>query len=250
MMYVDVHCHLDDAKFEGKIESVIERARKAGVKAIINNGTNYASNQETLAICGKYEIVKAALGFYPLECKDMTDAQIDDDIGFIRKQKDRIIAIGEVGLDYHWDTSFVEKQKQLFSRIIELSEKIKKPLIIHTRKAEKDAFEMLQSSRIKKADFHCYGGSLKLAKKIFDAGYHFSIPPSIVRDKHFQDLAKTIPASHLMTETDAPYLGPEKNKLNEPAFAVDGAKKIAELKGSTQEDMMNELFMTYQRFFG
>lgn len=249
MKLADVHCHLDDKKLAGRTDEVVSAAKKAGVSVIINNGVNHESNMATLKLSSKYDVVKTALGLYPLEIKDMTDGQVESELDFIRKNKNKIVAIGEVGLDYYWGTSFVERQKLLFEKVIALSEEIRKPLMIHSRKAEKDCFEMIQSSGVKKVDFHCYGGNMKLAKQIIDAGYSFSIPPSIVRSKHFQELVKIVPLGQLMTETDSPYLSPFAGKVNEPAFVLESVKKIAQIKGITEEDAANNVFMNQQRFF-
>ncbi|MBN1156220.1 TatD family hydrolase [Candidatus Woesearchaeota archaeon] len=246
-MLVDVHSHLDDRQFDKDISEVIERAKKENVVAIINNGLNSSSNRRTLELSKRFPIVKPALGIYPTDGLKLSDEEIDAEIAFIRKQK--IIAVGEVGLDYHWDASQKERQKEIFRKMIALASDLDKPIIVHSRKAEEDAFEIIKETKIKKAVFHCYNGPFKIVDEMVRKGYYFSIPTNIVFSSHFQELVGRIPLSHILTETDAPYLGPRKGERNEPANIACSIKKIAEIKKMTEPDVMNNIFMNYQRVF-
>ncbi|PIO04921.1 TatD family deoxyribonuclease, partial [Candidatus Woesearchaeota archaeon CG08_land_8_20_14_0_20_43_7] len=174
---------------------------------------------------------------------------VDEEIRFIEKQKDQIIAIGEVGLDYNWIKDRCDEQKDTFSKIIRLAEKIKKPIIVHSRKAEIDILDMLESSRLKKVVLHCFCGRSSLVKRAVDDGYSFSIPANIVRDMHFQKIAAEIPTNQILTETDAPFLSPFRGKRNEPAFISESLKKISELRGLTVEETSNLIYLNYQRMF-
>jgi len=249
-MIVDIHAHMDYEAFEKDLDEVLKRAKQAGVSAIINNGTHPASNRKTLELAKKYPIIKAALGYYPLHAIEVSQEEFEEELKFIESQKENIIAIGEVGLDFHRDKNpdNFEKQKKCFQKIIELSEKIKKPLIVHSRGCEEIAFDMVKSSNAK-AVMHCFGGKSSLAKRIADEGYHFSIPCNVVRSKSFQKLVKSVNINQIFTETDAPYLSPVPETRNEPANIKESIKKIAELKGFTEEDTENNLFLNYQRFF-
>ncbi|MBW3003014.1 TatD family hydrolase [Candidatus Woesearchaeota archaeon] len=245
-MLVDVHCHLDHYK---EIEPVIERAINAGLKTIISNSTNLESCKKNLKLAKIYPIVKVALGLYPLDAiKEGAEA-----IDFIKKNIKKAIAIGEVGLDYHLpqfsDNKSIKIQKTVFQEFIKLAEKSKLPIIVHSRKAELDVIEMLESSRIKNIILHCFGGKLKLAKRIADNGWNFSIPASIVRSEHFQKIVEQTHISQLLSETDAPYQSPVSGKTNEPASIIQGVKKIADIKKITLEDCKNNLFMNFQRIF-
>jgi len=249
-MIVDIHAHMDYEAFEKDLEEVLKRAKEAGVSAIINNGTHPESNRKTLELAKKYSIIKAALGYYPLHAIEVSQEEFEEELKFIESQKENIIAIGEVGLDFHWDKKLenFEKQKKCFQKIIELSERTKKPLIVHSRGCEETAFDMLKSSNAK-AVMHCFGGKTALAKRIADEGYYFSIPCNVVRSKSFQKLLKAININQLFTETDAPYLSPVPEKRNEPSNIKQAIKKIAELKGFTESETENNLFLNYQRFF-
>jgi len=171
------------------------------------------------------------------------------EIEFIRANKDKIIALGEVGLDNHWVKDRLKEQQDVFFKFIELAEKIKKPIIVHTRDAEVEAIETIESSKIKKVVMHCFGGNKKLIKHCADNGWSFSIPPSVVRSSHFQYIVDNVNINQLFTETDAPYLAPTKDQRNEPAFVVQAVKKIAEIKGFEEKEVENNIWLNYQKLF-
>lgn len=248
MALVDIHAHLDDKQFAKDLDAVIERAKNIGLKVIINNGINPGSNRKTLELAKKFDIVKPALGLYPLEGLKLKEEEIEKEIEFILENKDQILAVGEIGLDAYWKKETLEKQKPIFQEFIDLAEKIKKPVIVHSRNAEKECLEMLESSKLKVV-MHCFSGSLSLAKKIEDKGWSFSIPPSIVRSKHFQELVEKININQLLTESDAPYLGVKHGQRNEPAFVRETVKKIAELKALDEIEVENNLYMNFQGLF-
>lgn len=243
-MLVDIHAHLDLGQFDNDLEEVLDRAKNNDVKIIINNGINPESNRKTLELSKKYGIVKAALGIYP-DCVSKID--IDSELNFIKENKNKIIAIGEVGLDGNEEN--IDLQKEVFIKIINLAKEIDKPLIVHSRKAEKEVIDLLEKNNAKKAILHCFHGNFELIKKATKLGYHFSIAPNIMRSEHFQRMAKEVPLSHILTETDSPYLGADRNERNEPANVVIAIKKIAEIKNLDAIEVENNIFMNYQRIF-
>lgn len=236
-MYTDCHCHLDRIP---DFKDAIERARKAEVR-MMANGIDPESNRFALE-ASRFENVDCALGIHPTSIFD----GYEDEIEFITKNRDKISAIGEVGLDYKQD---YPGQERLFQKLIELSEKIGKPLIVHTRKAESEVLDMLESSTNKDVVLHCFSGKLNLVKRAYDDGYSFSIPANVTRSTQFQRLVEEIPLSNLLTETDAPFLSPYQDKPNEPAFVVEAAKKIAEIKKMELTETRNNIFMNYKRLF-
>ena len=143
----------------------------------------------------------------------------------------------------------MQHQKVVFEKIINLAEKIKKPIIIHSRKAESDVIDILESSKIKKVLLHCFSGKKNLVKKGADLGYYFSIPTNIVRAHNFQLMAETVNINQLFCETDSPYLSPFKEKQNEPAFVIESYKKIAKIKRMELEEVINNVWMNWQRVF-
>ncbi|MDD5086492.1 MAG: TatD family hydrolase [Candidatus Nanoarchaeia archaeon] len=251
MLLVDVHAHLDMKEFDSDLDEVIQRAKKEGVKAIITNGINHKSNLKVLEISEKYSIVKAAIGLYPEYVNEMSDKEIDDEIKFIEKNKNRIIAIGEVGLDFKNIEDEKQKQKQInaFKKIITLAKKIKKPIIVHTRKAEQQTIEILEKEKAEKVVLHCFSGKLNSINKAAELKYYFSVTTNIVRSEQFQKMVEIVDLNQILTETDAPFLSPFKDKRNEPAFIIQTINKIAEIKSMDKQEVANNIFMNYQRVF-
>jgi len=262
MILVDDHCHLMHAAYKD-LDQVIERAKKAGVKAIICSGINPPTNREALEIAKKYPMIRASLGIYPVDALGIEQdveaglkvhkgpIDLDDEFEFIKQNKDKIAAVGECGLDYHWikDKELQKKERENFARIIEFVEKLKKPIIVHTRKAEEDCINMLTSSKIKNVVLHCFEGRKSLIKRAADAGYIFSIPTNIVKSQHFQILAEMASINQITTETDGPYLSPA-GFPNEPANVKVVVEKIAQIKGFTPEEVANNIWLNFQRIYG
>ena len=250
-MMIDVHCHLtlqftdrNIPKFDD-VDAVIKRAEKANVAAIINCGTSHEDNLKSLEIAKKYSIVKAALGCYPTYAETLDEEEFDRQLDFIKNNAKNIIAISEVGLDYKDPKTNKEKQKKYFQKIIELSEKIKKPLILHSRKAELDVVDMVESSSNKRIVMHC----CEARKRIFDNGFFMSIPCTLVRMEHFQNIVKEYGLNQILTETDAPFLSPFKDRTNEPSFVIETIKKIAELTNKPKEEVEGIIYKNYQKLF-
>ncbi len=258
MIIADVHCHLDHQSFDGQIDKLIENAKKAGVKAIITNGVNPESNRKALKIAKKYDIVLPALGIYPIDALQRetgTDSygsgngfDVDKEIGFIRQNKDKIAAIGEVGMDLKLGKD-VNSQREVFGKMLRLADELDKPILIHSRKAEKEVMDILARTKHKKIVMHCFSGKKKYVIEGLKRGYYFSIPTNIVRSFQFQLLVEIAPMSQLLTETDAPYLSPYQGKTNEPAFITETIKQIAEIKKMDKEEVSKILFMNYQKLF-
>lgn len=250
MILTDVHAHLD---LINRLDKVIYRAKKAGVKAIITAGVNPETNKKTLEISEKYDIVKAALGIYPIDALSRETNKpnifdVDKEIDFIRKNKDKIIGVGEVGLDYKTGEN-KEQQKEVFVKMIELAVELDKPLIVHSRQAEEDVVEILERFDFKKIIMHCFNGNKKLVKKIIENNWFFSVPCNIVKSFQLQYIVKETNLSKLLTETDAPFLSPYPGRQNEPAFVKETIKKIAEIKGLDEEEVSNIIFMNYKNLF-
>lgn len=256
-LLIDVHAHLDHEAFAKDIDKVVLRAKEAGIAKIIANGVNSETNRLCLEYASKYDIIEAALGWYPQDAleREVSEGEypiseqklsIDEEIDFIRKQE--FVALGEVGLDFKGEPD-KERQKKDFQKIIDLALELDKPLIVHSRKAELDVIEMLEASKVKKVVMHCFSGKFKLVERIAKNGWSFSVPVNLVKSEQFQKLVKFVDISQILTETDAPYLGPVSGERNEPANIVASVKKIAEIKGMVPEEVENVLFMNYQKMF-
>jgi TatD DNase family protein len=184
--------------------------------------------------------------------RQMGKIDLEEELDFIKKNKDNIVAIGECGLDYHWDKDHHQKQKENFQKIIEFVEKIKLPLVVHSRRAELDTFEMLESSKIKKEQIilHMFEARKHIIKRAIDNNYNFTIPTAIVKLQHFQTLAELAPLKQLLTETDAPWLSPyPETRRNEPAFIVETIKKMAEIKKLPKEEIEKQIYQNFERTF-
>ncbi len=254
MKLVDVHIHLDFPEYAKDLDKVLKKAEESGVKAVIANGVHKESNRSVLEIAKKFRVVKPALGFYPTHTWEFTEEEVDEELDFIRKNKEKV-AIGEVGLDYKYpeDEKYKDRktsiQKQFFEKIIGISEKTKKPLIIHSRKAELDVIEMLESSSLKNPVLHCFSGKKKLMQRAADKGWYFSIPVSVIKSQQFQDMTNYVNLSKLLTETDGPYMAPTPGERNVPENVCLAIKKIGEIKKMEEIEVANNIFMNYQRLF-
>ena len=250
-MLVDVHAHLD--LYEPKeIEGIINRAKKKNVKYLLTSGLNIETNQLALDFSKKYDIVQASLGIYPpdalnRETKEKKEFNLDKELEFIKKNKNNFISIGEIGLDYLVEPN-KELQKKVFTNILELAEKLKKPVIIHSRKAEKDCVDILENYKLK-IIMHCFNGNFKLVKKIQENDWSFSIPTNIVRLLHFQNIVQQVSINQLLTETDAPFLSPYRDKKNESSFIVETIKKVSEIKKTTKKEVEDKIYNNFKKIF-
>lgn len=260
-MLVDVHCHLTHAAFKDNLNEVLQRAKKNGIAAIITSGVNVPTNREVLELTKKYkDIVKCSLGLYPIDLLGLQSDEsglsrqtekfdLDQELEFIKKHKDECVAIGECGMDFHVDKDFHDQQKKNFQKIIEFAEKINKPIVIHSRKAEIECFEMLESSKLKKVQLHMFEGRKHIIKKAADKGYFFSIPTNLHKSQHFQMMVDLVNINQLFTETDAPWVSPVIGTINEPANVAETVKHIAKIKKMDVKEVESNIFMNYQQFF-
>ncbi len=265
-MYVDVHTHLIHPQFEGEEDEVARRAHATGLSCIIVNGLRPESNRAVLELCERHDHLYPAIGIYPVDAgaseigshnweADWDPPEpfdVDAEIRWIEENIHRVIAIGECGLDRYWvdDEGVRTEQERVLASLAELSVRYDKPLILHSRSAEQRTFEIIKDIGVEKADFHCYGGKHKLAKTIASHGYYFSIPPVIERNGSFQALVKKLPHELILTETDAPYMGPDRGERNEPANVPRGVRAIADAWESDMESTRETIFENCVRLFG
>ncbi len=261
--YVDVHAHLTHDKLREDVDTIVERARAQGLRAVICNGLDPASNRQVLELAERFDIVKPSLGIYPIDAMaaHITPEEwvydfpapsafdVDAEIDFIASQAPNLIAVGEIGMDAYWLQTHQLEQERVFRRLIEVAQAHDLPVIIHSRKTELRCFEILQEMKVEKADFHCFGGKLKLARRIADAGYYLSIPPVVVRAESFQRYAAKLPLESLLTETDCPYMGPERDALNEPSNVPIGVEAMAKARGIEVSAMQKAIAENYERLF-
>ena len=245
-MFIDSHAHLDGEEFDADREEVIQRARDAGVRVILNVGTGDPHSgdlERAVELAEKHEGLFAAIGTHPHDAKLYDDAA-DHKIRALVKRSSRVIAWGEIGLDFHYDNSPRDVQMQVFRHQLRSARELDLPVIIHTREAESETIEILKAEwdgSARAGIMHCFSGSLELAQAAVDLGFFISFS-GIVTFKKAQDLravAGAMPLERLLIETDCPFLAPVpyRGKRNEPAFVVEVAKCLAELRGTTLETM-------------
>lgn len=246
-MFIDVHCHLNMLE---DISKVLARAHKASVHVMVTQGTNKDSNRIALQLAEDFADVKVALGLYPIDALSMKEKEIEAEFDFIRKNKDKIVAIGEVGLDLKEDQEQFTKQQRVFQQAIDLAKELDVPIIVHSRKAELECIVQLEQSKIKKVIMHCFSGKLKLVERIVKNGWSLSIPTSVKNTEHFQNVIKMVPIQQLFCETDSPYLHPDRKFPNEPCNVVVSYEMIAKLKGLKRKDVEKQLEKNYEKLFG
>lgn len=259
-MYVDVHAHLLHPLFDSKRDELLKQAKENNISAIIENGLNPESNRQVLKFAQQHSLIKAAIGYYPTDAlgyihtqeglkKDPTFKGIDEELEFIKKNKNKIVAIGEVGMDFYWIKDENKQQIENFEKILTLAETIQKPIIVHSRKAEQEILDLIESSNVKKVNMHAFGGNMQLVKRAVKRGIHFSINANIQKSSHTQALVQHVPLSLMLTETDSPYLGPNKDEINTPLSVLHTIPEIAKIKGMDPLEVKNIIYNNYQKLF-
>ena len=235
MEFIDTHSHLTYDNFAGQIELVIARAKDVGVCRIITVGTDYTDSQAAVKLAGEYENIYAAVGIHPHEAENFSIKDVEKYSEFT--DKDRVLAIGETGLDYYYDHSPRLQQKEIFQAQLELARKHSLPAIIHCRDAFEDCLSILRDFGPEPDTiiFHCYSGDPEITRQVLDLGCLLSFAGTVTFKKapEIQASAVYAPLDRIMVETDSPYLSPAPKrsiKPNEPALVVHTAAKIAELK--------------------
>ena len=250
---IDSHCHLDHEPLLSNIDSVIERSKSAGITKILTICTTLNSFNKIKKLVLKDKIIYGTYGIHPHETKN--DIVNSDLIINEISNNDKIIGVGETGLDFYYDNSDKETQIKSFETHIKASMELNIPLIIHSRNAENETFDIL--NKYKNDDLkilmHCFTGSQKFAEKLLDLNAYFSAS-GIITFKNSQDLQKTsqmIPLDKLLIETDSPFLAPEPNrgKKNEPSFVKFTGKKLADLKNISFEDLVNSTTNNFNKLF-
>ena len=250
---IDSHCHLDQEPLLSDIDNVIERSKSAGITKILTICTTLNSFDKIKKLVLKDKIIYGTYGIHPHETKN--DIVNSDLIINEISNNDKIIGVGETGLDFYYDNSDKETQIKSFETHIKASMELNIPLIIHSRSAENETFDIL--NKYKNDDLkilmHCFTGSQKFAEKLLDLNAYFSAS-GIITFKNSQDLQKTfqlIPLDKLLIETDSPFLAPEPNrgKKNEPSFVKFTGKKLADLKNISFEDLVNSTTNNFNKLF-
>ncbi len=245
MTFVDSHCHIDGPEFDADRDEVISRAIDAGVTTMLNVGTgdpHSGAFERAVQLADKYDTVYAAVGVHPHDAK-LFDHAAETRLINLAKNK-RVVAWGEIGLDYHYDHSPRDVQQTVFARQLRTSRQLNLPVIIHSREADDDTIKIIREELRdyeRGGVLHCFGGSLQMAKDALACGFYVSFAGNVTFKKaeNLRDVARQIPLDRLLVETDCPYLTPVpfRGKRNEPARVVETAKCLADL----HERPLNEI---------
>lgn len=253
-MYIDSHAHLFYPNFNGDLDEVINRAKANGVDYILVPGTNLATSAEAVQLAGKYDFIYAAVGVHPQDTKEWDDSLIEKIEELTHNQK--VVAIGEIGLDYYYDFSPKEIQISAFKKQIDLALKLKLPIIVHNREASFDLMEIFREYKGSqlKAQFHCFAGSVNEARELIEMGHFVSFTGNITfkNADNVRKVLDKISVEDLLLETDSPFLTPvpHRGKRNEPSYVPLIAEKIAELKKIRTEDVARTTSYNAYKLFG
>jgi TatD DNase family protein len=246
---IDTHTQLCDPVFDPDREAVIARAKAVGVAKIISVSENMADAKRNIELAGIYPEILPTAGLYPTYL-DLSRAE--EMVEFIRANRNRLAAIGEVGLDF-WmvrEEEDKEIQKKIFAGFIDLSNELGLPLNVHSRSAGRHAVALLLQRNAQKVQLHAFDGKAGAAMPAVEAGYYFSIPPSVMHSPQKQKLVKQLPLSCLLLETDSPVLGPTPNERNEPKNILLVVEKIAELKNINPESVLEAVTENFRNLYG
>jgi TatD DNase family protein len=239
---IDTHAHLDSSQFNQDRDEVIKNCISNNIAFIIDPAVNYDSCKHVLELCHKHDLIYCCLGIHPHDAKEMNDEIMSGIENMLIDEK--AIAIGEIGLDYHYNFSPKEKQKEVFREFLKVAKKHKLPVVIHNRESDSDMIDILESEMDENltGQMHCFSSNLEMAQKILNFNFHFSFTGSITFSEQYNKIVEIIPIERLLLETDSPYMSPvpHRGKRNDPTRLIYIVKKIAEIKGLS-EDQVSEI---------
>lgn len=234
-MYFESHAHYDDEAFDEDREELIENLLSTDIRYIINSASNISSSRAGIELAGKYPNFYAAVGVHPHEVQELTDEKFEELEELCSASK--VVAVGEIGLDYYYDKEWSELQKYWFKRQLELAKKVNLPVIIHSREAAQDCFDIIKESNLPKERagvIHCYSGSVEMAKQYIEMGFYIGVGGVLTfkNAKKTVDVVEAIPLNKILIETDSPYLAPVPNRgqRNNSQNLKFIAEKIASIK--------------------
>lgn len=253
-MIFDSHAHYDDEAFDGDREELLSSMEEAGIGRIVNVGASIKGVSDTVKLAGTYPFLYGAVGIHPDHVGELDEEKIE----WLREltQEEKIVAVGEIGLDYHWDIEPREKQKEWFSRQLALSREVSLPVIVHSRDAARDTFDILKAEHAGSAGgvIHCYSGSKEMARDYLELGYYIGIGGVVTfkNAKGIKEVAKYVPLDRILVETDCPYLAPAPNrgKRNSSLYLPYIIEEIAELKGVSSEEVEQKTYENAMRMYG
>lgn len=252
-MIFDTHAHYDDEKFDEDRDELLKSLADAGVGTVVDAASTIDSCHQIIELIDKYPFLYGTLGIHPSECKDMTE----DDLDWIRQQlkNPKIVAIGEIGLDYYWPEPDHDIQKKWFEKQLELAKETDMPIVIHSRDAAEDTLNMIKMAQLppKTVDIHCFSYSKEIAREYLNMGYYLGVGGVVTfkNAKKLKEVVEYAPIENILLETDCPYLAPEPNrgKRNSSLNLEYVVDKIAELKNMDREDVISITEKNAQDFY-
>jgi TatD DNase family protein len=259
MSFIDSHCHIDGPEYDADREELIVRAREAGVTTMLNVGTgdpHGGAFERAVELAETHEGIYAAIGVHPHDAK-LFDNAAEQRLIDLARQSERVIAWGEIGLDYHYDHSPRDLQREVFKQQLGLARELNLPVVIHSREADTDTISILREALIgyqRGGVMHCFGGSLQMAEAAIELGFYISFAGNLTFKKaeDLRDVARQLPLDRLLIETDCPYLTPVpfRGKRNEPARVVETARCLAGLHGKELEEVERLTSENFAKLFG
>ena len=253
-MFIDSHAHLDDERFDEDRKALIDSLKENKIELVINIGYDIGSSRASVDLAKEYENIYAVVGVHPHDAQDVSEDYLEDLRGLSKEEK--VVAIGEIGLDFYYDNSPRDIQRKVFLDQLELGRELDLPVVIHTRDANQETFEILKEAQAKgtRGVLHCYSGSAEMALEYIKLGYYISLggPLTFKKARVPKEVAKVVPLDKLLIETDCPYLTPEpfRGRRNEPKYVAYTAEVIAEIKGISIEDLAEATSRNTKNVFG
>ena len=253
-MLFDSHAHLDNPRFNEDRDELIKSFKENGVDLVLNPGADIETSKRSIELAQKYDFIYAAVGVHPHDVGELKDDAIDE-LRKLALSSDKVKAIGEIGLDYYYDNSPRDVQREWFKKQILLANELKLPIIIHDRDAHQDTFDILKEYKSDEIGcvLHCYSGNVELAKEYVKMGYYLSIPGTVTFKNNVKtvEVVRQIPLEYLLIETDSPYMAPVPNrgKRNDPTMVQFVADKIAQEKGVSYETVCKATKENAKRLF-
>lgn len=264
MGLADVHAHLTHPRLVADEAAILDRARAAGVTAIVANGLNPRDNRAVLELARRAPLVRPAFGLYPVDAvlpemramgvaypREAEEHTAEEGIAWVAEHVACAFAVGEIGLDGHWvPEALWPRQEEVFRALAELALEAGKAVIVHSRKRERRALEILDELGATRVDWHCFGGKLNLARQIAERGHWLSIPANARRSETFTRMLETLPRDRILLETDCPYLSPDRGRVSEPASVAGTAEYAAEVWRCSLREVEERTAESFARLFG
>ena len=252
MKLIDAHVHLSDAEYNGHIDELVTDAKNAGVTALVTNSMDLQTCQNDVKLSEKYpDLVYPALGIHPWNVNVIEDEELQETIDFIQKQKGIVKAIGEIGLDYKYETIW-EKQTMVFDKMLRLAETLELPVIIHSRGTTDKIVEMLPSYRLKRVLLHWFSHPMSALSKALDNGYFITEGPPVTYSPGIREVVDKTPVTNLLTETDGPvtyWKQPFNGQLTKPSYIRNVVEAVAEIKKMQVEEVAQQIIRNFEVFF-